>query len=394
MIAKQEYLDRMVNLKAQVAANKLDAFAVSGTDSIYYLTGISYLPFERPFFIIVKPDRAPSLLVPSLEKVHLQNAPNVEVMHSYWDYPSPAGQGWAEKLNEVLKGVNVLGVEPTLPLEIHNQLKGFSIQVLPLVEQLRLVKSPAEVDMVRRAAHYADLAVKKAIAVSYYGVSDLELFSQSRAVQMQIMKDTEYQVLTTNVLCGAWPAPLSAQPHGVPKLEDRLKEGPHIALSMVRVNGYAAECERTFFTVAPTDEVKKAFAAMTEARNRAFTQIKPGAKCADIDAVANGFLREKGYGDRLLHRTGHGFGLGNHEGPWVAEGSDEVLKENMIISVEPGIYLPGIGGVRHSDTLLVAGGGYELLTHYPTDLESLVIKGAGLLNRLRGSIIRAAIGMK
>ena len=237
MITKQEYLDRMVNLKAQVAANKLGAFVVSGTDSIYYLTGISYLPFERPFFIIVKPDCSPSLLVPSLEKVHLQNAPNVDVVHSYWDYPSPSGQGWAEKLNEVLNGVKAVGVEPTMPLEIHNQLKGFSIQMLPLVERLRLVKSPAEVDMVRQASHYADLAVQKAIAVSYYGVSDLELFSQSRAVQMQIMKDTEYQVLTTNVLCGAWPAPLSAQPHGVPKLEDRLKEGPHIALSMVRVNG-------------------------------------------------------------------------------------------------------------------------------------------------------------
>jgi Xaa-Pro aminopeptidase len=75
-------------------------------------------------------------------------------------------------------------------------------------------------------------------------------------------------------------------------------------------------------------------------------------------------------------------------------GSDEVLKENMIISVEPGIYLPGIGGVRHSDTVLVTGSGYELLTHYPIDLESLVIKGARLLNQLRGSIIRAAIGMK
>ena len=133
---------------------------------------------------------------------------------------------------------------------------------------------------------------------------------------------------------------------------------------------------------------------MTEARSRAFAMIKPGAKCADIDAVANGFLREKGYGGRLLHRTGHGFGLGNHEGPWVAVGSDEVLKENMIISVEPGIYLPGIGGVRHSDTVLVTGSGYELLTHYPIDLESLVIKGARLLNQLRGSIIRAAIGMK
>jgi Xaa-Pro dipeptidase len=248
--------------------------------------------------------------------------------------------------------------------------------------------------MVRQASRYADLAVQKVIAVSYYGVSDLELFSQGRAVQMQIMKETEFGVLTTNVLCGAWPAPLSAQPHGVPRLEDRLKEGPHIALSLMRVNGYAAECERTFFTAPPSSEAKEAFAAVTEARQRAFALVKPGARCSEIDMTANGFLRERGYGDRLLHRTGHGFGLGNHEGPWVADGSDGVLQENMIISVEPGIYLPGTGGIRHSDTVLVTRNGYESLTRYPVDLESLVIKNMKPFDRLRGRIVRAAVGMK
>ena len=99
MIAKQEYVERMVKLQEQVAANGLDAFVITGTDSIYYLTGISYLPFERPFFIIVKPGNPPFLLVPALEKVHLGQSPNVDVIHSYWDYPAPAGQrtganGW------------------------------------------------------------------------------------------------------------------------------------------------------------------------------------------------------------------------------------------------------------------------------------------------------------
>ncbi len=127
------------------------------------------------------------------------------------------------------------------------RLVALAPQVMPLVEQLRRKKSPIEVEMLRQAAHYADLSIEKVLAVSYYGVSDLELFSQGRPVQMQIMKDTDYDVLTTSVLVGAWPAPLSAQPHGVPKLDDRLKEGPHIALALLRVNGYAAECERTYF---------------------------------------------------------------------------------------------------------------------------------------------------
>jgi Xaa-Pro dipeptidase len=394
MITKQEYVERMVKLQGQVAANGLDAFVMTGTDSIYYLTGISYLPFERPFFIIVKPGSPPFLLVPALEKVHLGQSPNVDVMHTYWDYPAPAGQNWGELLVDLLKGAKTVGVEPTTPMEIHEQLKSFSVAVRPLVEQLRVVKSPAEVDMIRQASRYADLAVEKVIAAAYYGVSDLELFSQSRAVQMQVMKDTEYQVLTTNILCGAWPAPLSAQPHGVPKLEDRLKEGPHIALAALRVNGYSAECERTFFTSPPSSTLLEAFAAMLEARKRAFALIKPGARCDQIDIAANGFLKEKGFGERLLHRTGHGFGMSVHEGPWVSDGSQDVLKENMLVSVEPGIYLPGIGGVRHSDTVLVTADGYETLTRYPTDIKSMTISSSRMFNRLKGSIVRKAVGMK
>ena len=83
-----------------------------------------------------------------------------------------------------------------------------------------------------------------------------------------------------------------------------------------------------------------------------------------------------------------------HEGPWVSEGSQDVLKENMLVSVEPGIYLPGIGGVRHSDTVLVTVDGYETLTHYPTDIKCMTIGSSRLLNRLKGSIIRKAVGMK
>ena len=393
-ITKEEYHSRMVNLSRKVEEHDLDAFLVSSKDSIFYLTGVSYEPFERPFFILVRPHAPCVLLVPALEKDHLQAAPNVDVLHSYWDYPSPEGHGWPERLLDLLKSCSNLGVEPSLPQEIATHLGSVSYRTLPLVEELRLIKSPAEVRMIRVAAHYADLAVEKVIRASYYGVSELELFSQSRTVQIQIMKNIGYDVLTTNVLAGAWPAPLSAQPHGVPTISDLLKEGPHIALCLDRVFGYAAECERTYFTAPATEDVRNAFAAMLEARRKAYSLIRPGASCANIDAAAKGFLHDEGYGNDLLHRTGHGFGLGNHEGPWLAEGSKDVLASNMIISIEPGIYLPGIGGVRHSDTILVTDDGYEHLTHYPTDLDSLTIRSSKPFIQLRGALIRRAVGMK
>ncbi len=393
MIPKQEYLERMSGLQQKVAAHNLDVFLVSAEESIYYLTGVSYRPLERPFFIVVRPGIAATLVTPALEGEHLRQAPNVGEVLTYWDYPSPPGQGWAERLAEALGKVSRLGVEPSLPQEIALRLPTPRSLVLPLVERLRLVKSPTEVEMLRQAAHYADLSIAKVLAASYYGVSDLELFSQGRAVQMQIMKDTDYDVLTTSVLVGAWPAPLSAQPHGVPGLADRLKKGPHIALSLLRVNGYAAECERTYFLARPANDVKDAFGAMLEARCRAFALVRPGACCDDVDAAANGYLRDRGYGGHLLHRTGHGFGLGNHEGPWVAEGSNEILQENMLVSVEPGIYLPGVGGVRHSDTVLVTRDGYELLTHIPTDLDSLTITASKPFQRVQGALVRRAVGI-
>jgi Xaa-Pro aminopeptidase len=86
--------------------------------------------------------------------------------------------------------------------------------------------------------------------------------------------------------------------------------------------------------------------------------------------------------------------LGNHEGPWVADGSEDVIEENMLISIEPGIYLPGVGGVRHSDTVLVTRDGYELLTHYPTDIEALTICAPKPFARLRGKLVRRAVGIR
>ena len=395
VIPQEEYTTRVAALQRLVAERGLDLFLVSSRDSIFYLTGVSYDPLERPFFILVRgPATGPVLLVPALEKTHLEVAPNIETVHAYWDYPSPPGQGWPERLRDLLAGVARLGVEPSLPQEIAVQLADCSPVVAPLVEQLRLVKSPVEVYMLRQAARYADLAVRRVIAASYYGVAEIELFSQGREVQIQIMREIGYDALTTSVLAGAWPAPWSAQPHSVPKIEDRLTEGPHIALCLDRVFGYAAECERTYFTAPPSPVMRQAFAAMLEARRRAFALIRPGVPCAEVDAAANGFLRAEGYGDHLLHRTGHGFGLGAHEGPWVAEGSADTLQANMVISNEPGIYLPDIGGFRHSDTILVTPNGYEPLTYYPTDLDALTVRGAKRGARLRGALVRRAVGVR
>ncbi len=236
------------------------------------------------------------------------------------------------------------------------------------MERLRVIKSETEIALIRRAARYADLGVHRLLAASYSGATVAEGFAETRHVTSRIIREVDdWDPVTTKVVMATWAAPRSAMPHSIPSLNDRLREGPHVALVLSRVNGYAAESERTYFTAPPSGEARKAFEAMTEARRIALGMIRPGVACSEVDAAVNNYLRIEGYSgeDRRLHRTGHGIGLGTHEAPWIAEGSEDRLAENMVISVEPGIYLPGVGGVRHSDTVLITRDGHETLTRFP-----------------------------
>jgi Xaa-Pro dipeptidase len=395
-ITPVEYQRRLEVLQTSVGQAGLDVFIVSAFDSIYYLTGAGFEPLERPFFLLVRPERPPALLVPELDHEHMKKAHNIpaENIHTYWEYPAPAGRGWPDRLRDQIGNAANVGVEPTLRQEIAEQLRGAAVRVEALVERLRLVKSEAEVQMIRRAAGYADLGVQRLLAASYFGATVAEGFAETRTVTSRIIREVDdWEILTTKVLMGTWAAPGSAMPHSIPDLNDRLCEGPHVALVLTRVNGYAAECERTYFTAPPSADAQRAFAAMTEARRLAFDMIRPGVPCSDLDGRVNDFLRKEGYGqeEQRLHRMGHGFGLGNHEAPWIAEGSNDRLAANMVISVEPGIYQRGMGGVRHSDTVLVTNDGHQVLTRVPIDLDSLVIRGWKPLTRIKGWLVRRAV---
>ena len=141
-----------------------------------------------------------------------------------------------------MEGSRQVGVEPTLPQEISQELKGFSFRAEPLVERMRSVKSSNEIGLIRRAARYTDLSVARLLAASYYGSTVAEGFAQTRLLMSRIIREVaDWEPLTTKVTMATWPAPESAVPHSIPQLGSRLLEGPHVALALTRINGYAAE---------------------------------------------------------------------------------------------------------------------------------------------------------
>ena len=398
-ISPDEYRSRFEALQSSVRRADLDVFVVSSSDSLYYLTGASFEPMERPFFLLVWPSSPPRLIVPKLEERHMKESTRIPVagIDTYWDYPSPAPQRWIDRLEAQLGNAQQVGIEPTLSQEVVEQLGSYTKRTTPLVENLRRVKSPSEIEMIRRAARYADFGVKRLIAVSYFGATVAEGFAETRTVTSRIIREVDdWQPLATKVTMATWAAPRSSMPHSIPGLGDQLREGPHVALTLTRVNGYAAECERTYFTATPSADMRRVFAAVTEARRMAFSMIRPGLPCTELDAALNEYLRREGFSgeDQRLHRTGHGLGLGNHEPPWVAEGSQDRLAENMVISVEPGIYFKGIGGVRHSDTVRVTKNDCELLTKHPVELDRLVIRGWKPCARLKGRLVSGALKVR
>lgn len=139
----------------------------------------------------------------------------------------------------------------------------------------------------------------------------------------------------------------------------------------VGLNGYRAECERTFFIGEPTDRQKDLFNIALEAQIAALDVIKPGIKAKDVDESARKVFRKYGIEEYSMHRTGHGIGIGNHEEPSLRFDNDLTLQEGMVYCVEPGLYVPGVGGFRHSDTVVLKKDGSHQITDYPSELEHL-----------------------
>jgi Xaa-Pro aminopeptidase len=137
--------------------------------------------------------------------------------------------------------------------------------------------------------------------------------------------------------------------------------------------GYQAELERTLIVGPPSDEQRRFFEHMVALQQVAFEALRPGATCGEVDLAVRGYFEGQDLMPYWRHHTGHGIGLRYHEGPFLDRSDHTVLQPGMVLTVEPGLYVGGLGGFRHSDTVVITESGMALITYYPRDLESLTI---------------------
>lgn len=368
---------RLVAVQAEMARQGLDFYLSHDPSNVYYLTNFKNYVHERPFILVVPASGAPTLLCPKLEETHVRSRAVGELqLLTYFEFPAPKGQMWFDRLHELLEPSHRVGVESLCPLAVFKAVPGTAVET-DIVDTVREIKSAYEIGRLAYAGQWLSRGHARLLAAARPGASTLGLNSQiSGALVGELLADNpQANLLACEAIAIATPPAFSHDPHLVPDLSCQLAEGgPHVTLLCGTANGYGAEVERTFFIGRVPEAAVRPFHAMLEARALGFELTVPGADMAEVDRRVNALLKARGYGDHLLHRTGHSFGVTRHEAPFLADGYAREIQPGMLFSIEPGIYLPGIGGFRFSDTVLVTETGNLSLTQAPETLQALTLQ--------------------
>ncbi|MED3571678.1 M24 family metallopeptidase [Cytobacillus praedii] len=230
------------------------------------------------------------------------------------------------------------------------------------IEKLRLIKTDSEIKILKVAADIADAAFKHMVEYIRPGLTEMEVSNELEFFMRKAgATSSSFDTIVASGYRGALP-------HGVAS-DKIIEKGEMITLDYgAYYKGYVSDITRTLAVGEPDEKLKEIYDIVLQAQMRGMDGIKPGMSGKEADALTRDYITEKGYGEYFGHSTGHGIGLEVHEGPSLASKSEIILEPGMVVTVEPGIYIPGLGGVRIEDDTLITSDHNETLTHSTKDL--------------------------
>ena len=260
-------------------------------------------------------------------------------------------------------GFEAQGISVALFEQLQKQLQ--EVELVPIkdgLERLRGLKGDDEITLIKKAVQVAEGAWKKCLGMVKPGTREDEL----ALVLEYCMKNGGAEGVAFDIIVAAGPR--AALPHAQPTKRS-IEEGDVVLFDFgARYRGYCCDESCTVIAGQATEEQKRIYTIVKDAHDKAIEQVKPGVRLAEIDAAARNHIDQAEHGEHFGHGTGHGVGLAVHEWPFVGKGSREVAEVGMVFTIEPGIYIPGWGGVRIEDMVLVTPDGCEVLTTIPKDL--------------------------
>lgn len=370
----------------------LDALVLFDDQFIFYYSGFAFFPTERPIALIITRDGERVLFVPRLEREHASQTGEAERVVNYPEFP---GQPHPMRhLSDLLRdlgldqarlGVDHDGYPPVMGYDgpaLSEQLGEARVQrVTRALDHQMALKSPAEVELIRESARWGAHAHHLLQTYTRVGENETEVEARAtkEATAAMIAELGEGYRGQNRWLSGAVAlyrgqiGVHSALPHAMTtgatfRHGDTLVTGAGAAIW-----GYLSELERTMFVGEANVQQQHFFGHMLSLQDIAFEALQPGRTCAEVDQAVRAYYEREGLWNHWRHHVGHSLGQRIHESPFLDIGDDRPLESGMVLSVEPGLYVPGLGGFRHSDTILVTANGMELLTDYPRDLESLTL---------------------
>jgi Xaa-Pro aminopeptidase len=358
------HLDRIRRAREEAAGRELDALVVSPSPDLAYLTGYDPMPLERPTLLVLRPDRDPALLVPELERAlaaasplgeHLELVPWRDGSDPYEAAASLLAGAARIAVADRLWATHLLGLQEALPGAAFSPAS-------PVLGRLRAVKDALELEVLRRAGSAADETFREVVTMPFQGRSEEDV---ARDLADLLVRNGHARADFTIVASG----PNAASPHHEPGGRTILPQDAVVMDFGGELAGYFSDTTRTVVVAHPPDGFEQAYAIVREAQAAAVDAVRPGVEAQEIDRAARAIIDAAGYGERFIHRTGHGIGREVHEPPYLVEGDATVLEPGVTFSVEPGIYLEGRFGIRIEDIVAVTSGGVERLNRSTRDLQ-------------------------
>lgn len=389
VIQPSEFKARRETLLQRVMSEGLAGVVLFSPTSIFYLTGFHFIPTERPMALLMSTDGVTHLFVPRLEHEHAEKMAQVDAVHNYPEYPGLRHP--MEHLVDHVAGLGLrgrpLGVDgdgyssswgyrgPRLSEVLTNQPLTF---VGRYVEEMRMVKSAQEIALIRESCRWGNLAHVLLQQYSVAGAKEIEIANRASDEATSAMIKTLGSIYRSAGSASAFAGfrgqigPNSALPHAV-TVNATLRTGDTLVTGAAAdIYGYHSELERTMFVGEPSAVQRRFFELMLGAQDLALQSIKPGIPCSAVEQELQRYYAEHEITAYTRHHTGHNIGLQGHEMPFLDLGDHTVLAPGMLFTVEPGLYVEGLGGFRHSDTIVVTEDGIEMLTYYPRQIDAMV----------------------
>jgi len=352
---------RLKKLISLMNERNFDGALISPGTNLYYLTGLSvHEAGERLTLLIVNADGEYRLLAPGLYENAVRNFPV-----TFWR----DGENPYDKLAWILAELHLSGgrllVEDTMRADwLINVMRLGPFEFSPLsslVRELRMRKEKSEIERMGHAAKAADRVFDEILSWDLVGLRERELALKIELAIRELSDGISFEPIVASGENGA-------NPHHEPG-NRRLKKGDMVILDYgARWKGYCSDITRTIALGRPNERLVEIYEVVKEAQERAYRAAREGVPAREVDQAARETIGNAGYGEYFPHRTGHGLGLDVHEEPYIGPDGTTVLENGMTFTIEPGIYVPGLGGVRIEDDIVIRDGRGKRLTRAEREL--------------------------